>query len=238
MRLMADTTDHSAPPGYDLYAGYIDGRYRSYPFLAAQYGVARTVSITVLGDPAAQVVDVETGDVTPAHAPAWVKAKGSDVYMIWVAAYGVGRCPLAGAVAWQRQDHGPTGENIDISEVYDDGWPHALVPTIYCPYSWAGDVLQRCAAAGLEFVPAGAVPPAPPPEVTDVAKFVTPSPPTGQGMWVITSQSKRYIASTVDSDALANIGEVPDKTLYPYPPDALRALPDAPGTTSPPILGP
>lgn len=165
MRLMADTTDHSAPAGYDLYAGYIDGSYRSFPYLNAQHP-GKTLSITVVGDASAQIVDVETGDITPAHAPGWVQRKGSTRYQLWVADYGIKACPLHGAVAWQRQDTGPHGENIDVSEVYDDGWPYAGIPTIYCPYSSVPAVMNACSAAGLTFVPAGAVAPAPAPIIS------------------------------------------------------------------------
>jgi hypothetical protein len=175
VRLMADTTDHAAPAGYDLYAGYIDGAYRSFAPLAQQYP-GRVVSITVLGLSAAQVCDVEGGDVTPAHAPGWVRAKGATRYMVWVADYGVARCPLAGAAAWQKIDHGPRGENIDVSEVYDDAWPRPDAPTIYCPYSLAGSVVQACAAAGLTFVPASSAPPPAPPRSNRLAKLQAGNP--------------------------------------------------------------
>ena len=153
MRLMADTTDHSAPAGYDLYAGYIDGNYQSFPFLNAMYP-GRTNGITVVGN-VAPIADCESGDLTPASAARWVKyTMGATQYMLWVASYGVKTNPFPGAVAWQRQDVGPNGENIDVSEVYDPAWPYAGIPTIYCPASWAYTVINACGGLGLTFMPA------------------------------------------------------------------------------------
>lgn len=150
--LMADTTDHSAPPGYDLYAGYIDGAYQSFPYLNALYP-SRVVSISVFAtDPSGKALDVEKGDATPAQAPGWVKSQGKTCFRIWVADYGVPHCPYIGASAWQKQDVGPNGENIDVSEIYDPNFGFDGVPIIYCPFSELDAVLQACADAGLTLV--------------------------------------------------------------------------------------
>ncbi len=138
--------------GFDLLAGYENGLYPSASGLRARFPHATVVTIDVLNQPGtAQVLDIEKGDATPDEAPAWfdasiragvdrptlyfsssdfpaiVRAMGRRSYDAWVASYGVSHCPIMSdaacrVVAWQKIDHGPHGENIDISEVYDDSW--------------------------------------------------------------------------------------------------------------------
>lgn len=229
---MADTTDHSAPAGYDLYAGYCDGHYQSYPYLKAQHG-DRVVSINVFPSHTdGQVLDVETGDATPAQAPGWVKAKGSSRYQLWVAAYGVSRCPVASAVAWQKQDHGPHGENIDVSEVYDDGWPHKDIPTIYCPASSAAAVVSACKAAGLTLVPPGSVPPTPSPKGKILYRF------THKGYSYLTDGVwYRWIGSGQESKfydgKVTDWGEVPDVVFNALVPWNANPSPQVPGPSFP-----
>jgi hypothetical protein len=45
-------------------------------------------------------------------------------YDIWVANWSTGTTPVAGCFAKQFTDHGPHGENYDMSAVYDDTWGH------------------------------------------------------------------------------------------------------------------
>lgn len=138
--------------GFDLLAGYTNGLYQSYPTLKTRFPHALVVRIDVLNHPGAgQVLDIEQGDARPDEAPDWfdkslkagvhrptlyysssahheVKAAmGSRHYDAWIASYGVSHCPIASdatcnVVAWQKIDHGPNGENIDISDVFDDSW--------------------------------------------------------------------------------------------------------------------
>lgn len=151
MRKMYDTTDDTAPAGADLYAGYVNGRYQSYKKLKAQYPNKVVVSIDVLNHPGvAQVLDIEAGDATPNEAPAWFDASlkagihrptlyfsssyageiksymGNRKFDAWIAEYGPKLHASSDAqmniVAWQKTDHGPNGENIDISDVFDDTW--------------------------------------------------------------------------------------------------------------------
>lgn len=132
-----------------LLAGYVNGGYRTYQPLKDRYPHNAVVSIDVLNHPGAgQVLDIETGDATPDEAPAWFdRSKALGVvrptlycnsstfpevraYMAdrkadyWVAEYGP-KLTVSdpGIVAWQKQDHGPNGENIDISDVFDPYWP-------------------------------------------------------------------------------------------------------------------
>lgn len=73
MRTMYDAvTVANLPPGGDLYAGYIDGRYANVDTIRARFPTARVVVISVVGGTPADVLDVEAGDVKPAGAPQWV----------------------------------------------------------------------------------------------------------------------------------------------------------------------
>ena len=121
--VMYDTIDPAALDGLtmDAAAGYIDGRYQTYPELPAHVPPGtKLLSITILGGQA-NVVDVESGDVTPEAGAAWIDAQihtghyrpvlytsASNVqtminliwdnhrraraaYRIWSAHYGIGR---------------------------------------------------------------------------------------------------------------------------------------------------
>lgn len=59
-------TPANLPSGGDLYAGYVDGHYANVAQIQARFPDAKVVTITVIGgNQVADVVDVETGDVTP-----------------------------------------------------------------------------------------------------------------------------------------------------------------------------
>ena len=121
--VMYDTIDPAQLDGIamDAAAGYVDGRFRTFPELPAHTeGGTRLVSITVLGGQA-DAVDIETGDVTPAAGAQWADAqihtghwrpiiytsaanvatmntlmwdahkRPRTLYRIWSAHYGIGR---------------------------------------------------------------------------------------------------------------------------------------------------
>jgi hypothetical protein len=74
MRSMFDgVTPDLVPGGAAIYAGYDDGTWQSHDALAAKYPTALHVSICVTASGSARVLDIETGDATPAQAPGWVK---------------------------------------------------------------------------------------------------------------------------------------------------------------------
>jgi hypothetical protein len=58
-----------------MVAGYINGHYAWTPQEWARFKQAVKVHITVMAVNEAGVLDVETGDATPAQAPGWVKAR-------------------------------------------------------------------------------------------------------------------------------------------------------------------
>lgn len=52
-------------------AGYVNGKWPDFGALEARFPAAQHVSITVNDQGTATVLDVESGDATPAEAPAW-----------------------------------------------------------------------------------------------------------------------------------------------------------------------
>ena len=136
--------------GAGAYAGYVDGNpaWRSFSHIVSRFGAkAHCLSITVRGGEA-ECADIETGDMSPSQAGPWVRAmlragvwrpcvyanaatmpsvktslaglpRGS--YRLWVAAYPGGGATIPdGYDAHQYADHGPHGENIDLSVCRDD----------------------------------------------------------------------------------------------------------------------
>ena len=74
VRTMYDgVTPASVPAGAALYAGYDDGAWQSFAALVAAFPAARHVSICVTATGRAQVLDIESGDATPAQAPGWAE---------------------------------------------------------------------------------------------------------------------------------------------------------------------
>jgi hypothetical protein len=71
---MADSISaDSLPPGYDAYAGYVDGAWPDFPAIAAKFPTAYLYSISATGQPADEY-DVEIGDLSPASGVAHVQA--------------------------------------------------------------------------------------------------------------------------------------------------------------------
>lgn len=150
-RTMYDSVSPGAiPQTAKMVAGYVDGRYVWAPAGWARFPNAVHVRIAVFATTNDGVVlDVETGDATPAQAPGWVqrrRAAGIDpsVYCntsvwpsvraafqaarvpephYWVAAYpGGGAVIPAGAIAHQYADPLTSGGNFDLS-IVADYWP-------------------------------------------------------------------------------------------------------------------
>lgn len=68
----------SIPAGATLVAGYADGLYANLPAMRARFPHATVVSIAVRPTTRAQVLDVETGDATPAQAVTWCRQTMAD----------------------------------------------------------------------------------------------------------------------------------------------------------------
>lgn len=156
---MADVSNAAnAPAGFDLYAGYVDGRYRTYAPLMVRYGAGRVLPIAVFSTTNAGIVgDCESGDMTPQTAVNWVvmrRLAGADptIYCSlalwatvqaafhaagvpqphwWIAAYpGNGQSLYAGAIAHQWIDRGPYDESVvaDFWPGFDSGSGPVPVP--------------------------------------------------------------------------------------------------------------
>ena len=61
------------PKGATAVAGYVNGRYQTYPSLVSGFPNAHKLSIAVSSRFDADCLDVELGDATNAVAPGWVK---------------------------------------------------------------------------------------------------------------------------------------------------------------------
>jgi peptidoglycan hydrolase-like protein with peptidoglycan-binding domain len=151
VRTMYDTTTpDSIPAGAQLVAGYVDGHWQTVSRLRSRFPRARVVRITVTGATLdADVADIEKGDLSPGSGAAWARRKVAagqhpTLYMnaatwpavksavhvagldgkvsYWVAQWDDHAVIPPGAVAKQYIDHGPHGENIDLS-VAVDYWP-------------------------------------------------------------------------------------------------------------------
>lgn len=160
VRTLYDTTDIppvGVPRDAQMVAGYVNGLYQSYGPLVAWCPGAEHVSIAVSVRANADVLDIEQGDATPADAPAWVdrqiarglwqptlycersqwsqvkSAVGYRNVAYWVADYTGSPHVIPGAAAVQYVNHGPHGENVDMSLVVDDLWPHRLAPGSVIP---------------------------------------------------------------------------------------------------------
>jgi hypothetical protein len=59
------------PDGADIYAGYVGGNWPDFTGLQVAHPGKLHVSIAVNASEQARVLDVETGDATPAEAPGW-----------------------------------------------------------------------------------------------------------------------------------------------------------------------
>jgi Glycosyl hydrolases family 25 len=139
-------------------------RYVTFPDVVKRFGgKAHCFSIAVHDFLIAACLDIETGDATPAQAKGWfhlVKAHGQyrpcfyanastmpavkqalsgiprNQYRLWIAAYpGSGANIPPGYDAHQYTDHGPHGENYDISVLRDDFFPSAPKPSPPPPHS-------------------------------------------------------------------------------------------------------
>lgn len=61
------------PPNAEAVAGYVNGRWPTYPEVVRRWPKAKHLSIAVNRYADADCLDVEKGDATNAEAPAWVK---------------------------------------------------------------------------------------------------------------------------------------------------------------------
>lgn len=148
----------SIPGDAQAVAGYVDGFYVSFPGLVQRFASsAHCLSIAVHPDADAACCDCESGDLTVAQVAPWVDRQLSlghwrpcvyasqdtfenqgllqalagygDKIRRWVAAYpGTGQNVPGGYDAHQYVDHGPQGQNYDISICLDTFFPGTPSP--------------------------------------------------------------------------------------------------------------
>lgn len=72
--IMFDSVDLSQiPKDAEAVAGYVDGQWPTFSDLVFKWPEAHRLSIAVSASSDAECLDIETGDATPAQAPAWVR---------------------------------------------------------------------------------------------------------------------------------------------------------------------
>lgn len=76
------------PKDAEVVAGYVNGRWVTFPKLAAEFPHAKHVSIAVTAEANAEVLDVERGDALISQVPNWVRrqlARGVDRPVVYCA---------------------------------------------------------------------------------------------------------------------------------------------------------
>lgn len=73
LRMYDDTNVDLIPPGALAVAGYVNGRWATWPLIVKKFPNAKKLSIAVTSHADADCLDVEPGDATNAVAPGWVK---------------------------------------------------------------------------------------------------------------------------------------------------------------------
>ena len=68
-----DVNVNLLPANAKAYAGYVDGKWKTYPVLLKKFPHAHILSIAVFPQDDADCLDVEPGDARISDAPAWVK---------------------------------------------------------------------------------------------------------------------------------------------------------------------
>src|SRR6266496_4930094 len=76
--LMFDATDvTNIPKDAFAVAGYVGGRWPTYPSLVVKFPKAKKLSIAVNAGQRAQCLDIEKGDAVPSQVPAWIKDRAT-----------------------------------------------------------------------------------------------------------------------------------------------------------------
>ena len=157
MVTMYDSTEpRSIPADAQAVAGYVGGRWPTYPEMIRRFPHALHLSIAVNSTEDADCLDIETGDATPAKAPAWFrrqKARGSGLivfyanlstmpavvaamnaagihrseYLLWVAYYdNIANVP--GSFDAKQYFDKALGRNLDVSLCDEDFFGHTQTP--------------------------------------------------------------------------------------------------------------
>lgn len=162
------------PPGGGFYLAYLDGAWPTYAAVKARFPTSNIVTVTVTGNLAADIVDVESGDVTPQDAAAWLRAgKGKGVYSDTSTKPALDVACAGLSWWWFAAD--PTGV------------PHIVPGSLATQYAWPGhgspgnyDISQAVT------FPNPPPPPAPIPTHSQESNMIA-STPSGNGYWILHS---------------------------------------------------
>jgi hypothetical protein len=155
-RMYDSASPAAIPTTAQIVAGYIDGDYTWADADWDRFPEAVKVTITVTGNLAANVYDIEQGDGWPAAAAKWVRDRQAEgfhgatlycsasnlglvqeacrglAYYLWLADWTDQPHALNGAVAVQYQN---VGDSYDLSVVYDQVWLD-LIDAANRPWRW------------------------------------------------------------------------------------------------------
>ena len=75
LKMLDSIIPANLPPGADAYLGYVNGAWPTYDTVKAKFPGVPVLSLTVLPGARADGCDCETGDLTIAQVPGWVRAE-------------------------------------------------------------------------------------------------------------------------------------------------------------------
>lgn len=165
-----DAVDVSAlPSGGAFYLGYLDGAWPNFEAVKAKFPYATVLSVTVTGGNHADIIDVESGDATPAGAASWVRA-------------GMGKGVYSDTSTKSALDAALSGLDWWWFAAHPTGVPHIYPGSLATQYAWPGhgspgnfDISQA-----ISFPPPA---PAPPPKPLEAHMIA--STPSGNGYWIL-----------------------------------------------------
>jgi hypothetical protein len=120
-------------------AGYVNGRWPTYPQLASKFPHAQRLSIAVTAEADADALDIENGDATPSQAPAWVRrqaARGVKFPAVY--------CSVSQAAAVLRalSDAGIRRSQVRLWTAHYTGTPHRCTRACVGGFAATADATQ------------------------------------------------------------------------------------------------
>lgn len=123
-------TISNLPTGPMQRLAYLDGKFANYEAMKQAFPKDRILTITVMGNPIADICDCENGDLTAEEAAKWALAKNKHATIY----YSIGRrAEIHDAVRTERQ---ATGSTTHVHDFVADwtGDPHCPRWAVACQY--------------------------------------------------------------------------------------------------------